>query len=114
LRDKGAELKVVKNNYAKIAFRDAGIEGVEDFLVGPTAVAFIEDEAGPAAKALLGFEKDNPFEVKGGSVDGNLFDKGQVEAFSKLPTKIELYAMNAVTEKLVRTLAAVAEKKENE
>jgi large subunit ribosomal protein L10 len=68
-----------------------------------------------------------PVELKGGLLDGEIYNAGAVEAFSKLPSKIELiqmlmgtmnapitnavYVLNGVTTKLVRTLAAVQEKK---
>jgi large subunit ribosomal protein L10 len=130
LREQKAEFHVVKNNYAKIAFDEIKHGEVKDMLVGPTAIAYSKEEAGPVAKAILDFSKDAPLELKGGLVEGSLFDKEQVLAFSKLPTKTELlqmlmgtmnaplqnmvYALNGVTTKLVRTLAAVAEKKGQE
>jgi large subunit ribosomal protein L10 len=130
LRKLGAEFHVVKNNYAKIAFKQLEKEGLDGFLAGPTAIAIVKDEAGPVAKALLDFSDEAPVEVKGGLVDGNIFDVEQVEQFSKLPTKLELIqmlmgtmqaparnlacALNDVTTKLVRTLDAVREKKGNE
>lgn len=130
LRKLGAEFHVVKNNYAKIAFRQLEKEGLDGFMVGPTAVALVKDEAGPVAKALLEFADDSPVEIKGGFVDGNVFDNKQVEQFSKLPTRIELIqmlmgtmqaparnlacALNDVTTKLVRTMDAVREQKEQQ
>jgi large subunit ribosomal protein L10 len=127
LRDLGAEIKVVKNAFAKIAFKEMGNEGLADYFVGPTAVTISTKEAGPVAKALLEFEKDSPIAVKGGLVGGNVFDPQEVEAYSKLPTRDELISMlmstmqapvrnvmlvlNGVTTKLVRTLQAVADKK---
>ena len=71
----------------------------------------VKGESGPAAKALFGFAKDSPVEVKGGLVDGSIFDAKQLEAFSKLPTKIDLIAMlmsamNAPAQNLVYVLNA--------
>ncbi|MCG8454237.1 MAG: 50S ribosomal protein L10 [Spirochaetales bacterium] len=130
LREAGAEFHVVKNNYAKIAFKQMDHEGVAPYLVGPTAIAYCGDEAGPVAKAMLKLAKDMPLEVKGGLLDGDIYDEKAVEAFSKLPTKLELiqmlmgtmkapannvvYVLNAVTTKLVRTLDAVREQKASE
>ncbi len=130
LRAQNAEYHVIKNNLAKIAFKDLGKEGLDEYLVGPTAVAMAHDEAGPVAKTLIDFAKDTSVELKAGYFDGAVFDQAGVVAFSKLPTRIELiaklmgtmnapvqnvaYVLNGVTEKLVRTLAAVAEKKGNE
>ena len=130
LREQNAEYHVIKNNLAKIAMKDLGNEGVADLLVGPTAIAMAHDEAGPVAKTLLDFGKDAPVEMKGGFLEGSVFDVPGVVAFSKLPTRIELISklmatmnapvqnvalvLNAVTTKLVRTMAAVAEQKGNE
>ena len=130
LREQNAEYHVIKNNLAKIAMKDLGNEGVSDLLVGPTAVALAHDEAGPVAKTLLDFGKDSPVVMKGGYLDGNVFDEAGIVAFSKLPTRTELisklmatmqapvqgvaFVLNGVTTKLVRTLAAVAEQKGTE
>ncbi|MCE5256830.1 MAG: 50S ribosomal protein L10 [Spirochaetaceae bacterium] len=132
LREKGAELHVVKNNFARIAFEELGYtKEVAPLLEGPTAVAFVKVDSNDVAKILLDFTKDNPaLIVKGGLVDKNLMDVKQVEAFSKLPGRKQLVAMlmstmkapaqnlvfvlNAIPTKLVRTLKAVEEKKAQE
>lgn len=130
LREAGAEFHVVKNTYAKIAFKQMDHEDVAPYLVGPTAIAYCDDEAGPVAKAMLKLAKDMPLELKGGLFDGEVLDAGSVAAFSKLPSKLELiqmlmstmnaptqnmvYVLNGITTKLVRTLAAVQEQKSEE
>ena len=129
LREKGAELHVVKNNFARIAFEDLGYtKEVADLLEGPTAVAFVKVDSNDVAKILLDFAKDTPaLLVKGALVDKNFMDAKQIEAFSKLPGRKQLiamlmstmkapaqnlvYVLNAVPTKLVRTLQAVADKK---
>ncbi len=128
MREFGVEYKVVKNRYAKIAFRTMGVDGLDSLLVGPSAVAMVKGEAGPAAKALFDYSKEAPVQVKGGFIAGNIFDAAQIEAFSKLPTRMELismlmgtmkapvqnlvYVLNAPVQKLARTLQAVADQKE--
>lgn len=119
LREGDAELKVVKNNYAKIAFKELDHPEVADYLVGPTAVAMIRGEAGAAAKTLVEFEKETPLKLKSGLIGGELYDLEKIVAFSMLPTKKELiqmllFAINGTTAKLVRTLQAVADKKAEE
>lgn len=127
LREKNATYKVVKNRFAKLALEQLDMPSVGDNLVGPTAVAFTVEETGPVAKILFELAKEMPVDVKGGLVDGNVFDAAQVEAFSKLPTRLELIAklmgtmnapiqtfvstLNAVPETFVRTLQAVADSK---
>ncbi|MCF7928148.1 MAG: 50S ribosomal protein L10 [Spirochaetales bacterium] len=130
LREQNAEYRVVKNQFAKLAFHDMDFEGVDDFLVGPTALALSRDESGPVAKTIIEFGKETSIEVKGGIIDGIIFDEKQVEEFSKLPTKDELIAklmsamngpaqnmamvLNGVVTKLARTLQAVADQKEQQ
>ena len=127
LRAQDSVYKVVKNRFAKIALQQLGRPDVGDQLVGPTAVALVSNEAGPVAKELVTFAKDGVLVIKGGIIDGNVFDAAQVVEFSKLPTRMELisqlmrtmnaplqnmvYILNAVPQKLVRTLQAVADKK---
>jgi large subunit ribosomal protein L10 len=127
LRKEGAEFKVVKNNFAKIVFRNRKAD-VEGYLVGPTAVAIARQDSGPVAKILVEYAKEVPtLEVKGGYIGGSVFDGKQVDAYSKLPGKAQLlamlmgtmnapaqnmvYALNSVATKLVRTLVAYGEKK---
>ncbi len=111
-----AEIHVVKNNFAKKAFELIDVKGLEDYLVGPTAIALVKGEPGPVAKALFEVAKSSALEVKAGYVAGEVMDKNQTEVFSKLPTRNEaiqmlMYAMNGVTSKLVRTIQAVADQK---
>lgn len=128
LRKEKSEFKVVKNNFAKIAFRDLKSGDVDKYLVGPTAIAMVKEDASPVAKILVEFAKEVPtLELKAGLIGGTVFDPKQVEAFSKLPGKAQLlamlmgtmkaptqnlvYVLNGVTTKLVRTLQAVADQK---
>lgn len=117
LRAKGATYKVVKNNFARIAFEELKTPDVSNYLVGPTAVALSGEEANSIAKILFDFAKETPaLVIKGGLIDGELYDSAKIEAFSKLPGKKELIAMlmsamQATTTKLARTLQAVADKK---
>jgi large subunit ribosomal protein L10 len=114
--------KVSKNNLAKIAFEQEGKKDLpEAFFKGPTAIAYAKGESGPAAKVLVTFAKEHPHLVlKGGLVDGALYDAAQLTAYGNLPSRLEMLAMlastvNGVTSKLVRTLQAVVDqKKESE
>lgn len=66
-----ATFTVVKNTLTKIAAREAGVEGFDDLLTGPTAIAFIKGDLVEAAKGLRDFARANPaLVVKGGFVDG--------------------------------------------
>ena len=116
LRKNDAQYRVVKNRYAKIAFRNLGKDGADDQMVGPTAVALAKgDESNVVAKALFEAIKNGvPMQVKGAIVDGEVMDGAQIEALSKLPTKLELIAslmgtMKAPVQKLAATLLAYVE-----
>jgi large subunit ribosomal protein L10 len=130
LRKLNAEYKVIKNNFARIAFQELSQPDVTSYLVGPTAIALTKDEASQVAKSVFDFAKETSVKIKGGLIEGQIFTDKQVEAFSKLPSRNQLiaglmgtmkapaqnllYAINGVTSKLVRTLAAVADKKKSE
>jgi len=58
-----ATYAVAKNTLTRIAAREAGIEGLDDQLVGPTALAFIHGDVASVAKGLQNFAKDNPLLV---------------------------------------------------
>ena len=129
LRTKEARFKVVKNAYARIAFEQSQAPGeVSSYLVGPTAVAIAPKDANEVAKLLLDFAREVPaLKIKGGLVGESVYDTGQIEAFSKLPGRLELLSMlmsvmngpvrnlaaalNDVNARLVRTVKAVADKK---
>jgi len=118
LEEFGSTYTVVRNNFARIAFENAKIEGAEGYFVGPTAIAYItSDEANSAAKVFFDFIQDVPaLVVKGAYIDGELYDAKKIEAYSKLPGKKQLISMfmstlNATTSKFVRTVKAIADKK---
>nr|WP_315313707.1 50S ribosomal protein L10 [Treponema denticola] len=116
LRENACTYKVVRNNFARIAFEDTDIKDVDSWLTGPTALAMISEDANLAAKTLFEYAKDAPaLVIKGAVVDGEIYDAKQIEAFSKLPGKKDLIAMfmstvNATTSKFVRTLQAIVDK----
>jgi large subunit ribosomal protein L10 len=129
LRAKEARFKVVKNTYARIAFEQTQAPGeVSAYLTGPTAVAIAPRDANEVAKLLLDFAREAPaLKIKGGLVGENVYNAEQMEAFSRLPGRLELISMlmsvmngpvrnlaaalNDVNARLVRTVKAVADKK---
>lgn len=119
LREQESAYRVVKNRFARIVMSDLKHEGTNENLVGPTAVAMTsgEDASSVASKILFEFTKGSPLQIKGAYIDGKLFSKEEIEAYSKLPTRLELIAslmgtMKAPLSKLARTLQAVADAKE--
>lgn len=114
-KDEGA-YRVVKNRYAKIALKDLDKGGAENQMVGPTAVALVKgDTANVVAKVLFAAAKDGVnVQVKGALIGDELMTAEQIEAISKLPTKLELIAslmgtMKAPVQKLAATLLAYVE-----
>ena len=82
------EYHVAKNTLIKIAANEQGIEGLDDLLVGPTAVAFIKGEAVDAAKVMKKFAKENDkFILKGGYMDGNPLDAAQLDAVAEMDNR---------------------------
>ncbi|NMA68291.1 MAG: 50S ribosomal protein L10 [Desulfitobacterium sp.] len=92
LREAGVEYRVLKNNLVRRAAEEVGIEGLDEFLVGPTAVAFSEDPVAPA-KILADFAKNNKkFTLKAGIVEGKVVDEAGVKALAALPSREVLLA----------------------
>ncbi|SDS52745.1 50S ribosomal protein L10 [Corynebacterium timonense] len=82
------EYHVAKNTLVKIAANENGIEGLDDLLTGPTAVAFIKGEAVDAAKVMKKFNKDHDaFVIKGGYMDGSVLDASQVDAIAEMDNR---------------------------
>jgi len=120
LREKEATFKVIKNNFARVAFEEMEITNVAEYLTGPTAIAMAKEDSNEAAKILFDFAKDAPaLKVKGAYVGKEVYDAAKIEAFSKVPGKKQLIAMlmsaiNGPARQLAATIKAYAEKKEAE
>jgi large subunit ribosomal protein L10 len=83
-----ANYAVVKNTLAKLAAKDAGIDGFDDLLTGPTAIAFIKGDVVEAAKGLRDFAKANPtLVIKGGVLDGKPLDAKEVATLADLESR---------------------------
>jgi large subunit ribosomal protein L10 len=83
-----ASYAVVKNTLAKIAAKDAGIDGFDDLLTGPTAIAFIKGDVVEAAKGLRDFAKANPtLVIKGGVLDGKPLGAKEVAQLADLESR---------------------------
>jgi large subunit ribosomal protein L10 len=83
-----ANYAVVKNTLAKIAAKEAGIDGFDELLVGPTAIAFISGDVVEAAKGLRDFAKANPaLLIKGGVLDGNFLSAEEIGKLADLESR---------------------------
>ncbi|WP_024653882.1 50S ribosomal protein L10 [Borrelia persica] len=116
IEDEKGALRVVKNNIMKRVLKDKNIEGLDSYLLGPTAVVTAVDEANVVAKIFYEFVKTSTLKVKGGFVLGEVYDEAKLNAYSKLPTKLEaislfMSVLKAPMSKLVRTLKALSDVK---
>ncbi len=107
-----ATYAVAKNTLTTIAAREAGIEGLDEKLTGPTAIAFIHGDVATVAKGLRDFAKANPLLViKGGVMDGRVLDADSVKKLADLESREVLLAklagaMNGNLTKAVGLFAA--------
>jgi large subunit ribosomal protein L10 len=120
--------RIAKNTLVKRAAEDAGVDGLDGLLTGPTAIAFVTGEPVDAAKALRDFAKDNKaLVIKGGYMDGRPLSVEEVTAIADLESREVLLAklagamkgnlakaaglFNAPASQVARLAAALQEKK---
>ena len=115
-REAGVWMKVVRNTLAIRAVEGSQYECLKDVLAGPSLIAFSKEHPGAAACIFKEFAKKNAkFEVKGGAFEGNMVS---VDMLATLPTYDEAIAKlmsvmkEAAAGKLVRTIAAIRDQKE--
>jgi large subunit ribosomal protein L10 len=123
-----ATYSVAKNTLVKRAASEAGVDGLDELFVGPTAIAFITGEAVDAAKAIKTFAKEHKaLVIKGGYMDGRALTVAEVERIADLESREVLLArlagamkgnlakaaglFNAPASQIARLAAALQEKK---
>lgn len=126
LRKANASYRVTKNTLTRIAARDAGFDGLDELLDGPTALVFCEDDPVGPAKALKAFSKEHPsLEFKGGYLEGGVLDADEALRLADLASREELLTqlaglmhgalantarlLNALPEKQARLLQALVD-----
>ncbi|HLT53143.1 50S ribosomal protein L10 [Caldibacillus thermolactis] len=120
LREAGVEFKVFKNSLTRRAAEAAGLEGLNDVLVGPNAIAFSTEDVVAPAKILNNFAKDHEaLEIKAGVIEGNITTVEEVKALAELPSREGLLSMLlSVLQAPIRNFAlaakAVADQKEEQ
>lgn len=130
-RETGVYLRVVRNTLAKRAVAGTDYECLNDALVGPTVLAFSQEDPGAAARLIKGFAKDHDaLEVKALAIGGVAYEAKDIDVLAKLPTREEALSLlmsvmqapvakfvrtlNEVPGKFVRTVAAVKDQKQQE
>jgi large subunit ribosomal protein L10 len=128
-RAAGVYLRVVRNSLAKRALAGTDYECLDEALVGPSMLAFSQEDPGSAARLLKDYaEEYDALEVKALCIGGQLLAAAEIDRIARLPTLDGARAMlmsvmlapitklartfNEVPGKLVRTLAAVRDSKE--
>jgi large subunit ribosomal protein L10 len=92
LREADASFRIVKNTLTERAADAAGAEALKAYLEGPTAMTFVRGDVATAAKALSDFRRAaGLLEIKGGLMDGEPLDVGQIDAIARLPSREVLY-----------------------
>jgi large subunit ribosomal protein L10 len=129
LRGKGAQFHVVKNRFVKRVMQELGREGVEGFLVNPTALVYSTVDLSEISKVLVDAAKDTTLHIKGGYADGAVLSAEGIEQISKLPSRKVLIAkaigmlnapiagfvhtLGGILPKFLRTLKAIEDGKED-
>lgn len=92
-REAGVDYKVYKNTMMRFAFKDAGLEEFNEYLKGPSAIAFGFDDPVQVAKITAEFAKENEkLEIKAGIVDGKVIDIDEIKSLAELPSREVLIA----------------------
>lgn len=110
-RNAGVYLRVVKNTLARRAIEDTEYACISDLLVGPTILAFSQEDPAAAARVFKEFVKTNEkLVVKSIALGGKLMEASQLETLAKMPTRDQALGMlagvfQAPIAKFVRTLA---------
>lgn len=88
LRESNSELKVVKNTLIRIIAKEIGLEGLEPYLEGPTAIAFSAGDPVAPAKVLLELTREfKQLEIKGGMLEGRVIRESEVRKLAELPAR---------------------------
>lgn len=117
LREAGVEYMVAKNTMIRLAAKNAGIEGLDEFLEGPSAISFSKDPVA-GAKIIGDFIRDNKVTAfKAGTLNGKLLNVAEIDALAKLPSREGLLSQiaacfSAPMASFARALNSYAEKME--
>ncbi len=113
-REANFNYRVVKNTLAQLAVEGTPLESLRDQFVGPTAIAYSENDPVTIAKVLSKFAKENPkFSFKAGVVEGRAIAVSEIEAVASMPSKEELisrimFLLNSGAQRMAIALNGVA------
>lgn len=118
LREAGVDFHVYKNTMVRRAVEEVGIEGLDELLSGPNAIAFSNEDVIAPAKVLHSFSKNNEaLEIKGAVVEGVVTSVEDIKKIATLPSKEGLVSMflsvlQAPMRNFAYAVKAVSEQKE--
>ena len=88
LREAGVTYKVYKNTMMNFAFKGTDFEGLTEYLQGPSAMAISTEDATAPARILAQFAKTaDKLEIKGGVVEGTVYDAAGIAAIANIPSR---------------------------
>ena len=117
LRAENVGFKVYKNTLVQRAVEQEGMNELEEYLVGPNALAFGKDDAVAPARILADFAKNHEaLQIKAAYIEGKFLPKEEVMAVAKLPNREGMYSMllacmKEPVAKVARVIQAVADAK---
>ena len=120
LREAGVTYKVYKNTMMNFAFKGTDCEGLTEYLEGPSAIAISTEDSTAPARILVKFAKGAPaLEIKGGVVDGTVYDNKGIAQIAAVPSKEELLgkllgSIQSPIANMARVLNQIAESKGGE
>jgi large subunit ribosomal protein L10 len=116
LREAGVVYKVYKNTMMKRAFAGTEFEGLTECLEGPSAIVISKDDATAPARIICKFAKTaDKLELKGGVIEGKVYDVAELTEISKIPSREELLSrllgsMQSPITNFARVIKQIAEK----
>ncbi|MBD5806452.1 50S ribosomal protein L10 [Lactobacillus sp. 0.1XD8-4] len=118
LRDAGVKMSVIKNKILDRAVEGTDYEDLRDTFVGPTAVAFSDEDPIAPAKILKKFADDHDaLEIKGGFIEKSVKTLDEINEYANMPGREELLSMLASAlqdpmRKIARAVKAIADKED--
>lgn len=120
LREAGVEFQVLKNSLTRLATEKESLTELDQYLTGPNALAFSNDDIIAPAKIIAEFAKKNEkLEIKGGVIEGKVVGADQIKELASLPSREGLLSMllsvlQAPMRNVALAVKAVAEQKEGQ
>ncbi len=91
LREEGVTYKVYKNTFINFAIKGTDFEQLAPYLEGPSAIAISKSDATAPARVLAKFAKEaDKLEIKGGVVEGTLYDAKGIAGIATIPSRDQL------------------------